>query len=280
MAIRSRTQGPSRAPRRPRGAAGDFPRREEVKGADESAPPAASQAPPSPATSDAAQYALSRTLLGFDPQEAVERLGGDLDFYRALLARFVGDVPVLLADLADRSDTTLAHWSAACHSLKGTAATLGLTALADASADVERAFKQLGDTSTQTMDVSLFDRIERLSGLVSQACDAAQQWLDMGPAPEKWMESSVSAVANAPAGQGVDFSALVPALQSLIACLEESDLQALALYERLAVWREPATEALWLALENAMHNLDFEKAVLPAAKLLKNAQERQAQQAL
>ena len=235
---------------------------------------------PLPAVSTDSPGSLSHTMPGFDPLAAVERLGGDLDFYRSLLARFVGDVPALQADLADRSDTTLARWSATCHAIKGTAATLGLTALADASADAERAFKQLAATSSHTMDAPLFDRMEYLSELVGQARDAAQRWLALGPAPEKPVEPSAPVTADALAGRGVDVGALVPVLQSLIACLEESDLQALELYERLATWREPATESLWQALEDAMHDLDFERAALPAAKLLENAQERQARQAL
>lgn len=217
-------------------------------------------------------------MMGFDPQAAVERLGGDLDFYRILLVHFVGDVPALQADLADRSDTTLARWSAACHALKGTAATLGFTALAHASADVEQAFKQLALTSNETMSAPLFDRMAHLSDLVSQARDAAQRWLGQRQALEASMNLPESLAAGAQSGLGgpEDAHALVNGLQSLMACLKESDLQALDLYERLKSRRESATDALWQDLDDAMHDLDFERAAQSAAKLLEDAPESPA----
>jgi PAS domain S-box-containing protein len=241
-------------------------------------PPAAPQAlPPSAAPADP-QGSLSNAMMGFDPQAAVERLGGDLDFYRILLVHFVGDVPALQADLADRSDTTLARWSAACHALKGTAATLGFTALAHASADVEQAFKQLALTSNETMSAPLFDRMAHLSDLVSQARDAAQRWLGQRQALEASMNLPESLAAGAQSGLGgpEDAHALVNGLQSLMACLKESDLQALDLYERLKSRRESATDALWQDLDDAMHDLDFERAAQSAAKLLEDAPESPA----
>ncbi|MDP2419087.1 MAG: PAS domain S-box protein [Hydrogenophaga sp.] len=240
-------------------------------------PPAVPSVQPSPA---AFQGSLTRSTPGFDPQQAVDRLGGDSDFYRTLLEHFVGDVPALQTDLADRSDTTLARWSAACHSLKGTAATLGLTALAQASADAELMFKQLGTLSNATMDAPMFDQMDHLIELVKQARDAALRWMAMEPAPANSAEPFEAVAAVSPAGNSspTDLHALVHALQNLMTCLKESDLQALELHKQLQIWREPATESFWQSLEDAMRDLDFERAVQPAANLLKNAQDIQALQ--
>ena len=242
--------------------------------------PAATQAQPTPAAPADLQGVLSRATVGFNPQEAAERLGGDFDFYSSLLVHFVGGVPTLQADLANRSDTTLARWSAVCHALKGTAATLGFTALAHASAEVELAFKQLAATSRESMDAPLFKQIDHLSELVSQARDAAQRWLERYPAPEQVAEPSESVATGTLTGSRSpeDIQALVHGLQSLMDRLEESDLQALELHDRLKIWQEPDTQLLWHALEEAMHDLDFKKATQHTAKLLSNAQERQAHQ--
>jgi PAS domain S-box-containing protein len=252
----------------------------QVSATTDAAPPAGSTASSRPTAKPSPSL---RVTPGFDPEAAADRLGGDPDFYRALLGRFVGEVAAIQARLADRSASTASRWAATCHSIKGTAATLGFTALAHAAADAERAFKQLDTTSSSTLDnPQLFDQIERLSDLVSKAREAAQRWLGDGQAPEP-SPNPVEAVAAEPA-EGAwspeEMSALTKGLQALMHCLNESDLQALEVHERLKRWRQPATEALWHALDMAMHDLDFDRAGQLAAKLLENIHERQAQLAL
>jgi PAS domain S-box-containing protein len=247
---------------------------QETVGAADAAPSAAS--PAADLSVEMPQMA-SRSSPGFDPDAAADRLGGDPVFYRALLGRFVGEVPAIRTRLADRTASTAARWAATCHSIKGTAATLGFTALAHAAAEAERAFKQLDGTAVSTLDTpQLFDQIERLSDLVSKAREAAQRWLGDAQAAE----ATNPAAAPAEGGWSPDeMSALTEGLQGLVQCLQESDLQALELHERLKRWRQPATEALWHTLDMAMHDLDFDRAGRLAAKLLEHIHERQAQPA-
>jgi two-component system, sensor histidine kinase and response regulator len=233
----------------------------QVSAAADATPPAGSTASGRPGAQPSPSL---RVTPGFDPEAAADRLGGDPDFYRALLGRFVGEVPAIQARLADRSAGTAALWAATCHSIKGTAATLGFTALAHAAAEAERAFKQRAATDINTLDMPpLFDQIERLSDLVSKAREAAQRWLGDAQGPE----------VSPNAEEMID---LTEGLQALIQCLNDSDLQALDVHERLKRWRQPATEPLWHTLDMAMHDLDFDRASQLAAKLLEIILQKQA----
>ena len=235
----------------------------------------------SPATSATAVQANapaevpSDAVAGFSPEEACNRLGGDWDFYSELLIRFVGEVPGLQAQLTDRTGSTVMRWSAIAHSIRGTAATLGFTALASAATDAERACKPLASAATHTaVTASLWEQIERLSDLVGQAGVVAQSWLGRGLLAEASAPATPAATPLTAALANVQ--ALIDALQDLLLCLDEFDLHALDIYEQIKPWREPATEAVWQVMDQAMHDLDFEKAAQQAAKLLARARDRQA----
>jgi len=227
-----------------------------------------------PAQRSAFTQPAAEPAAGFDPQAAIERMGSDLDFYASLLERFVAEVPTLQAQLRDAQMANAAHWSATAHSIRGTAATMGFTTLASTASDIERACKSLGNGASAA---DLSHAIERLCLQLEQAAAAAQSWLNQGDTVSTAQPPPTTAHTQAEGWSPTDMPNLIDTLQRLQVCLDEFDLHALALYEQIKPWREPATEDLWQALDQAIHDLDFDKATPHVAALLLRAKARQTQ---
>ncbi|MBF0470030.1 MAG: response regulator, partial [Gammaproteobacteria bacterium] len=92
------------------------------------------------------------SLQGIDVKSALSRVGGDLDFYQKILGRFVENHQQAVAELRTllpvkrkMAEFTPEAWNQAriiAHTLKGVSATLGVTTLNAAAAEVEALIKE------------------------------------------------------------------------------------------------------------------------------------------
>ncbi len=114
---------------------------------------------------------------GVDTASALRRTGGNLKRYEMLLRKFAESANVQeIRDAQAAGDTATA--ARAAHSLKGAAANLGATAVADSAADVETAIKagQSAQPLLDTLDTRLRTVVQAIrSSLPSeQAADSAR----------------------------------------------------------------------------------------------------------
>lgn len=111
---------------------------------------------------------------GCEPEAAVERLGGDLQLYRELVQSFLDDsaglLPRLTAALA-AADCEGVHRAAHC--LKGTAATCGAVAVANACADLERAAFQNDLAQGQQQIAEVRNRMREAAVWLGSYCQSA-----------------------------------------------------------------------------------------------------------
>jgi HPt (histidine-containing phosphotransfer) domain-containing protein len=107
-----------------------------------------------------------------EPEAALQRLGGDVQLYRELVQSFVDDA----AGLLPRLDASIAAADyegvhRAAHCLKGTAATCGALAVADACAAIEQAGldKDLRHSERQLNE--LHGRLREAASRLASFCD-------------------------------------------------------------------------------------------------------------
>jgi CheY-like chemotaxis protein len=215
------------------------------------------QVPASLATSRpadlSAAVAAAAAAAGVDLDTAVRRLGGKLGVYRRSLGSFVGDLGGIEAALAGTSMPE-GRVSAAreLHTLKGVAATLGVTRLASAAAEGESLLN--GCPTPQQAVAALAGvraSIAELRSALGSLCEAIDDGLQ-NPVPS-------SALDLDPRGSEDD-AALIDALWSLQRMLAESDMGAIEAVACLrARFRNLANPALE-ALDQAIGDLDFDAA--------------------
>jgi HPt (histidine-containing phosphotransfer) domain-containing protein len=93
-----------------------------------------------------------------DPKAAIARLGGFLDLYQSLLAKFFGDEAGNRARIAlavEQGDAAALHHAA--HSLKGLAAACGATSIAQILAGLE----QMGRCGELAQSARAVERLDR-----------------------------------------------------------------------------------------------------------------------
>ena len=181
-------------------------------------------------SADVARRAGSAAPSGDAPAQVLEdaatlrRLGGDaalLQRLRASLAGAAGDMLQGIRDCLDRSD--LAGAAGLVHQLKGSAASLGAEQLAQACARAEAVFKG-GPGDAMAERSALEGVVQRTQAALA---DWAQRQVPAG-APQP------AAVAAVPAGPlPADLRTQLQALKSL---LEQADMEAIEVHERL--WSE------------------------------------------
>jgi HPt (histidine-containing phosphotransfer) domain-containing protein len=93
-----------------------------------------------------------------DPKAAIARLGGYLDLYQSLLAKFFGDEAgnrARIAQALEQQDAAALHHAA--HSLKGLAAACGATSIAQILAGLE----QMGRCGELAQSARFAERLDR-----------------------------------------------------------------------------------------------------------------------
>ncbi len=205
-----------------------------------------------PGVPEAAQAA------GVDLAAAVRRMGGQLDPYKRMLRNFVRfDLPPLskawqaLAGAEARDDARRQ-----AHTIKGLAATLGVTDLAEHAGRVERA---LADPDGGP--------VRDLLGALGAALDTVEPRLTR---LQVALERSGTRRCPSSAMQGVaaDPSALRAALQELARLLGDNDMQATAAMERLRDLHATSLGSRIEPLDAAIAQLDFERATAICDELL------------
>jgi HPt (histidine-containing phosphotransfer) domain-containing protein len=193
-----------------------------------------------------------------DLTAALQRLGGKQEVYRRMLTTFVKDLRATPGELqgfvqSSQSDSTTADVKRVLHTLKGLAATLGARALAAEAATAEKA----NATSPSA---------EQAAVSVNQACTAIHSAL---PGLQALLEALQQDHHNANAAVGgaaniadsLDRSALVAALAAMEQLLRADDMDAMnAMAELQQQFGESLGEE-FTALEAAMADLEFDRAL-------------------
>ena len=200
---------------------------------------------------------------GIELRAAAERMGGRLDVYARMLRSFARELPDLATALADpgldREDALRT-----AHSIKGLAATLGHSALADVAAAAEACLAALPAHDPQS------SAIQRLVGACAPAAVALTRLADALPASGPKPTPQPMTPAKGP-GPAVAASASVQwpfELEALRQRLDDSDLDAMALLDRLRALGAEAWGPEWAALEQAVQTLDFESAAAHCRALM------------
>ena len=181
---------------------------------------------------------LAVALPALDLDAALRRVRGDQALYASLLARYVADQH----DIVERFEAAMRSNEGAvamrlAHGFKGMSATLGLTALADLAAPLER--------------------FEPGSCAWRENLSALQKALEPVLATLKIHLPSPSAPASCPAQTDRHAS-----LQRLMDLLGAMDAEACECLDELAPWLSTELgEAEWRALQRSMRDFDFDRAL-------------------
>nr|WP_315488126.1 CHASE domain-containing protein [uncultured Rhodoferax sp.] len=193
---------------------------------------------------------------GIDLAAALLRLGGRQEVYRRMLGTFVDDLlgmPSQLQDLVRNSadEGTLAQTKRLLHTLKGLAAALGALELAREAAAAEKAVAADGSA-------------EQAAKSTNQACRAIHHALPGLQALLVAMQRDNANLTDEDADAAVpplDRSALVVALDALAQLLQADDMEAMNAMATLQQEFGPALGDAFAALEVAMADMDFERAL-------------------
>ncbi|MBI2747865.1 MAG: response regulator [Burkholderiales bacterium] len=181
-------------------------------------------------------------------QAALERMGCLHRLYASGLREWERGLPANLEKLQVVLTTDPVAATAVAHTLKGTAATLGLQAVAQAAAAIEQHCK--AQDPVQALQALLDDLVQRTT-LAAQDIPALLTWLDSQDAT---LGDSISPPETAPA----DMASLLRPLEYL---LERSDMAALLQVEQLAPHVDARDQPYFQRLRSAVHSLEFGHAV-------------------
>jgi CheY-like chemotaxis protein len=192
----------------------------------------------------------------FDPQPAIARLGGDPSFFGKLLDRFLTETDHKVKEVAQAWRNNDPNVTAACHTLKGSAATLGMTKLAETAAEMETLSKtEAGNPASEWPA----DRPAKLRQAADAALRAAQAWRTTTTPPE----------APPPPAAELDTPSLRKELLRLNQLLSGSDMESLEVFDRLSALPGCTQLPHWSALSDAVESFDFEGAANTVGKILR-----------
>jgi signal transduction histidine kinase/CheY-like chemotaxis protein/HPt (histidine-containing phosphotransfer) domain-containing protein len=192
---------------------------------------------------------------GVDLEKALDRLGGKLKAYGGTLQRFTAE----LRSLPEQLDTQLRNGDRDAvrrdlHTLKGVAATIGVTALSKLAGEAEA---QLSGLSPAFDEAGCVARVGAAIQQAAASLDALRAALGNG----QQAEAADLAARAAAALTAADTALLAGLLRSLQGLLQASDLDAAAAVQDLRT-RLPAVAGPRLdALETAVESLEFEAAL-------------------
>jgi CheY-like chemotaxis protein len=202
------------------------------------------------------------TAAGVDLNNALHRIGGKQDVYRRMLATFVKDLnamPAQLRDCALQANTESAK--RLLHTLKGLAATLGATPL---SVQAARGEKQLVSEPHSPTDTEVLAEVcEQACTAIGQAHGGLQKLLDALQQTHAEL-ANTSPVASTP----VDTTALLSALQAMEQLLRGGDMEAMQAMAELEQQHGDALGERLGALQEAMSDMDFERALVECQHLM------------
>ncbi len=194
-----------------------------------------------------------------DLHAALGRLGGKPEVYRRMLQTFVKDLagmPEMLLSFAAQSDAgALARL---LHTLKGLAATLGATALADAAARGET--QLLSAPAAAPPNAPSVD-IQRVAQRAAQAIGAARPGLEVLLLTLQAGSAAPHASSPEAAQAALDVPATLRRLNVLAEQLHSGDMAATQSIADLRLQPSGAGAAPLQALDDAIAALDFEGAL-------------------
>ncbi|WP_174874054.1 PAS domain S-box protein [Vogesella oryzae] len=206
------------------------------------------------ATEDAAH---EEQLPEIEPLENIQRrFGGELTIYRSALAQFVPEQQQLLADLNDAirvADSQKAR--RLCHSIKGSAATLGALGLARMAATLEKQYLAGKSPAADTIDM--------LTAMLHAAHLQLQQALPGNPS-----DNRITPVAWDP-------DSVQQQLQTMLDLLASRNLQALDLLDAMPQSAPASYASQFNAMRQQVQALDFPAANHSAQQLLQALQATQ-----
>jgi HPt (histidine-containing phosphotransfer) domain-containing protein len=200
-----------------------------------------------------------------DVAAAVARLGGRLDTWRRLLARFVDELAPQAGQLHELASTGQADDAARlAHTLKGVAATLGAGSIAHAAGEAERALRAAasegpaaaGDPPSARLlqaSAGLRDALDAAAPALRRLCDA------VGGASAQTL-ANPDAVVDDAARAADEVAALGIELQRLAALLADADMEALSQVDRMRAGGA-GRSARFEGLDDAVARLDFDAAL-------------------
>jgi PAS domain S-box-containing protein len=208
--------------------------------------PSIDAARPAPALPAAVRAAAAAA--GVDIERALTRLGGKLKVYSRTLRSFTADLRRLPQQLHGGDDAALCR---ELHSLKGVAATVGVTALAGLAGEAEGQLARGAAAAEKTACVARVGAaIEAAMAPLAALCDALEKGDAAAATP------SIDAVLT-PADKA-QLSDLLRTLQDL---LRASDLDATGAVQALRTQLPAAAGVRLDALETAVESLEFEIAL-------------------
>jgi HPt (histidine-containing phosphotransfer) domain-containing protein len=184
---------------------------------------------------------------GVDVAGAVARMGGMSELYLRLAHQFLDTLTPELSALQTALSGERVQATRQAHSLKGTAAVLGATQLSQAAAELE---KQCKSEAAEGELRATWLRVESVARQTADQLMAALRHLEGNP-PE----------ANDTLAPHADVQAVARAMAELRPLLEADDFAALEKFAGLRADLAELPDDLLSPLEEAMQDLDMERAL-------------------
>ncbi len=202
---------------------------------------------------------------GIDMVAALQRMGGKVPIYARALCGALPSLVDTAQALRPRSPMfDAAEAAQRLHSIKGLAATLGMTALADAASTAERAVR----ADTAAVDIAAACAVVE-AVWAAHAPAVAELSAALEPALEPaWVPEATVGSPPPPELSGEAARSLHQGLESLAAFLQHSDMRATELVRALRAQGVARFGLPWQQLESAVDALDFEVAVPLCRQLL------------
>jgi HPt (histidine-containing phosphotransfer) domain-containing protein len=219
-------------------------------------PPIAVASDP-PEVSLPAQVRQSAEAAKVDIEAALHRLGGNQSMYQKLLRTFVGDLRAMPAQLDGHLEQKqVKEAGRLLHTLKGLAATMGVSLLAEQAATGE---KMMTIAVTPADFRIAAERVRAAIDAALPGLDALLSTLQLGPKP--------GGLIAEPGGEPPAASALQAALQALALHLKNSDMAAIQAMADVQHRFGSLVGQQLGPLQSAVDNLDFASA-LPLCEAL------------
>jgi PAS domain S-box-containing protein len=186
----------------------------------------------------------------------IGRFGGNMDLIQSALASFGPEVDKQLTRLRDQlALKDPAGAASTLHTIKGTAGTMGAKALATQAGELERELQRPGASATATIDED-----DRFAGLDRLLQESVRQLKDaFGDLPLK---------PASPVLDPLDPARWRSGLHEILTLLESSNLQAVALAEKLSVQAPAASRNLFDQSLEQIRALNFTVAALIVRRML------------
>ncbi|WP_163833569.1 response regulator [Spartinivicinus ruber] len=196
--------------------------------------------------------AYSSTASGLlDIKRAITRFGGHKHIYYRALRNFLRDAPKRVSTLPTNipsHEQQIEEVSSQLHSLKGVASTMGAMVVADTCKQMEQLL--LNENSSNNYEQLLL----QLNQQMNDTCEVVEQELSKQAAQLTSVEEGSKALSDQ------DRHQFVEDLEKLIELLNQSNLEALTLFESLQMRFQTSVPDAFQSLDEAINNMDFQTA--------------------